>query len=112
MRLHAHRWDSASHAGASWAGHELPAVQIERFGRFTYVLVKLSDRTAGSKLLVRGKNGRSEAQLVSAITNEARAPGHLGKISAGLKPLHCSPFGLPSLTGGWGARYLLGCPHM
>ena len=48
-------------------------MQIDRFGRFTYVLVKLSDRTAGSKLLVRGKNGRSEAQLLSAVTKEVRS---------------------------------------
>jgi hypothetical protein len=37
------------------------------------VLVKLSDRLAGSKLLVRGKNGRSEMQLVSTVTKEVRA---------------------------------------
>lgn len=68
-----HRWDSASHAGTSWAGHELPAVQIDTFGKFPYVLVKLSDRLAGSKLLVRGKNGRSEMQLVSSVTKEVHS---------------------------------------
>jgi hypothetical protein len=51
-------------------------VQIDAFGRFTYVLVKLSDRGASApKLLVRGKNGRSEAQLLSAVTKEVRARG-------------------------------------
>lgn len=64
------RWDSASHAGVSWAGQELPAVQIDKFGKFAYVLVKLTDRLAGSKLLVRGKNGRTEQQLVSAVSKE------------------------------------------
>lgn len=67
------RWDTASHAGMNWAGQELPAVQIDKFGRFPFVLVKLSDRLAGSKLLVRGKNGRSEMQLVSTVTKEVPA---------------------------------------
>ncbi|CAL8467141.1 g6677 [Coccomyxa elongata] len=75
------RWDSASHAGMNWAGQELPAVQIDKFGRFPFVLVKLSDRLAGSKLLVRGKNGRSEMQLVSAVTKEV-----LGITSRGRLP--------------------------
>ena len=66
------RWDSAAQSGTSWAGQELPAVQIDRFGRFAYVLVRLSDRLAGSKLLVRGHNGRTEEQLVSAVTREVR----------------------------------------
>jgi hypothetical protein len=47
-------------------------VQIDKFGKFMYVLVKLSDRIAGSKLLVRGKNGRSEQQLVSSVSKEVR----------------------------------------
>ncbi|EIE26801.1 hypothetical protein COCSUDRAFT_59309 [Coccomyxa subellipsoidea C-169] len=75
------RWDSASHAGMSWAGQELPAVQIDKFGKFPFVLVKLSDRLAGSKLLVRGKNGRSEMQLVSTVTKEV-----LGVTSRGRLP--------------------------
>ena len=43
---------------------------IDKFGKFPYVLVKLSDRMAGNKLIVRGKNGRSEPQLVSAVSKE------------------------------------------
>ena len=45
-------------------------MQIDKFGKFPYVLVKLSDRMAGNKLIVRGKNGRSEPQLVSAVSKE------------------------------------------
>ncbi len=52
-------------------------MQIDKFGRFPFVLVKLSDRLAGSKLLVRGKNGRSEMQLVSAVTKEVRVVARL-----------------------------------
>ena len=43
---------------------------IDKFGKFPYVLVKLSDRMGGNKLIVRGKNGRSEPQLVSAVSKE------------------------------------------
>ena len=51
-------------------------MQIDRFGRFAYVLVRLSDRLAGSKLLVRGHNGRTEEQLVSAVTKEVGSGRH------------------------------------
>ena len=64
------RWDTAANAGISWVGQDIPAVQIDKFGKFPYVLVKLSDRMAGNKLIVRGKNGRSEPQLVSAVSKE------------------------------------------
>ena len=64
------RWDTASNAGISWAGQDIPAVQIDKFGKFQYILVRLSDRIAGTKLIVRGKNGRTESQLVSAVSKE------------------------------------------
>ena len=45
-------------------------MQIDKFGKFPYILVRLSDRVAGTKLIVRGKNGRAESQLVSAVSKE------------------------------------------
>ncbi len=66
------RWDTAANAGISWAGQDIPAVQIDKFGKFPYILVRLSDRVAGNKLIVRGKNGRTESQLVSAVSKEVR----------------------------------------
>ena len=47
-------------------------MQIDKFGKFPYILVRLSDRVAGTKLIVRGKNGRTESQLVSAVSKEVR----------------------------------------
>ncbi len=55
-------------------------MQIDKFGKFPYILVRLSDRVAGTKLIVRGKNGRTESQLVSAVSKEVRplAEAHTG----------------------------------
>ena len=55
-------------------------MMIDKFGKFPYILVRLSDRMAGTKLIVRGKNGRTESQLVSAVSKEV---GHLPKGSNG-----------------------------
>ena len=55
-------------------------MMIDKFGKFPYILVRLSDRMAGTKLIVRGKNGRTESQLVSAVSKEV---GHLSKGSNG-----------------------------
>ena len=53
-------------------------MQIDKFGKFPYVLVKLSDRVAGNKLIVRGKNGRTEPQLVSGVSQEVRCISEAG----------------------------------
>lgn len=53
-------------------------MQIDKFGKFPYILVKLSDRVAGNKLIVRGKNGRTEPQLVSAVSQEVRCASKAG----------------------------------
>ena len=65
------RWDSASN-GSSWPVQQLPAVQIDMFGRFPFVLAKAGDRLGAKKLLVRGRNGATEAQLVNSILKEVR----------------------------------------
>ncbi|KAK9843420.1 hypothetical protein WJX81_001473 [Elliptochloris bilobata] len=62
------RWDSASNGG--WPVQQLPAVQIDKFGRFPFVLAKAGDRLGAKKLLVRGRNGATEAQLVNGILKE------------------------------------------
>lgn len=57
-------------------------MQIDKFGKFPYVLVKLSDRMAGNKLIVRGKNGRSEPQLVSGVSKEVHCAPRAGSTDA------------------------------
>ena len=69
------RWDSATANGSSGPVQQLPAVQIDKFGRFPFVLAKAGDRLGARKLLVRGRNGATEAQLVNSILKEVRRPG-------------------------------------
>ena len=54
----------------SWAGQYLRAVQIDSYGQFPFILVKVSDRTSAHRLLVRGKNNASTAELYQAVTQE------------------------------------------
>ena len=69
------RWDSAAANGGGGPVQQLPAVQIDKFGRFPFVLAKAGDRLGARKLLVRGRNGATEAQLVNSILKEVRRPG-------------------------------------
>lgn len=64
------RWGDVSTAGDSWAGHYLPAVQVDSYGNFPFVLIKVADRSGVNKLLVRGKNLSSEPQLLQAAHKE------------------------------------------
>ena len=50
----------------------LPAVQIDSWSAFPFVLVRLVDqRSQRQKLLVRGRNGASEEQTFAAAEQEA-----------------------------------------
>jgi hypothetical protein len=67
----ARQWGDALAAGASWAGQFLPAVTIDMHGRFPFVLLRASDPTGAHKLLVRGKYGCTQVQLLQAAKQEA-----------------------------------------
>lgn len=64
------RWGDVSTAGDSWAGHYLPTVQVDTYGTFPFVLLKVTDRSGVNKLLVRGKIAFVEAQLLQAAHKE------------------------------------------
>lgn len=50
----------------------LPAVQIDSWSMFAFVLVQLSEqRSRRQKLLVRGRNGTTEQQALAAVEQEA-----------------------------------------
>lgn len=63
------RWESAT-AGQPWVGQHLPAVTVDSWGRFPFVLVRLLDRSSRHKVLVRGKNGSEEASLFGSLEQE------------------------------------------
>lgn len=66
------RWEAAS-GGAQWVAQHLPAVQIDSWSAFPFVLVRLSEpqRSQRQKLLVRGRNGATEHQAYAAAEQEA-----------------------------------------
>lgn len=66
------RWEATS-GGAQWVAQHLPAVQIDSWSAFPFVLVRLSEpqRSQRQKLLVRGRNGATEHQAFAAAEQEA-----------------------------------------
>ncbi|KAL6785665.1 hypothetical protein ACKKBF_B01160 [Auxenochlorella protothecoides x Auxenochlorella symbiontica] len=64
------RWESAS-AGQAWVGAQVDGVALDHWGRFAFVLARLSDAAEHRKLVVRGRNGVGEAGLAAALAHEA-----------------------------------------
>ncbi len=88
------RWDSAKGSGAGcWPVAALPAVAIDSFGRFPFVLAKAGDRLGAKKLLVR----------------RARAPPQRGGPAAPSSELFESAVSLNSPRALGGSRRRTGC---
>lgn len=67
----AHRWEAAA-GGPEWVAQHLPAVQIDSWSAFAFVLVRLTEpRSQRQKLLVRGRNGTTEQQAFATVEQEA-----------------------------------------
>lgn len=64
---------AGSQHGAAWVGGHLPAAQVDSWGRFPYVLVRLYDRSGRTKVVLRAKNFANETRLVAALQEEAEA---------------------------------------
>ncbi len=71
------RWESAT-AAQPWVGQHLPAVTVDSWGRFPFVLVRLLDRSNRHKVLVRGKNGAEEGTLFAQLEQEVRRLSLIG----------------------------------
>lgn len=55
-----------------WVAQHLPAVQLDSWSSFSFVLVRLSEqRSQRQKLLVRGRNGATEQQAFASAEQEA-----------------------------------------
>lgn len=63
------RWECAS-SGQPWVGQHLPAVTIDSWGRFAFVLVRLLDRSSRHKVVVRGRNGSDDGALWTQLEQE------------------------------------------
>ncbi|DBB07477.1 TPA: hypothetical protein ACH3X3_008948 [Trebouxia sp. C0006] len=64
------RWEGAAQRGTAWLGQALDPVRIEVQGKFTFVLVKVENRQGSSRLLVRGRQGCSQAALMQDVEKE------------------------------------------
>ena len=65
------RWGNTK-VRMSWAGQHIEAVRIDTYGKFVFILAKVSDRTSAHRLLVRGRNGADKSALIRALTVEVR----------------------------------------
>lgn len=54
----------------SWAGQQMKAVQVDTYGVFKFVLVRVSDRTSAHRLLVRGRNSAGVDETMREVINE------------------------------------------
>lgn len=63
------RWREAQApaGGDLWVGPLLDAVEVDDWGKFKFVLVRLRDHTGRQKLFVRGSNYASEGKLLEAL---------------------------------------------
>ena len=59
----------------SWAGQHLKAVDVDAYGSYRFVLVRVNDRTNAHRLLVRGKNGTGVEDLMREIVTEVGLSG-------------------------------------
>ncbi|GFR49603.1 hypothetical protein Agub_g11673 [Astrephomene gubernaculifera] len=82
--------------GPPWVGHLIPVVQIDEWGSFRFLMLKLQDRSgraAGSerqRILIRGHNYCSEGQLVEECNREILS----------LSQKHAVPMETPTVMGG------------
>lgn len=74
------RWEQIERAcsGSLWAGGQLTAVEIDMYGRFTYVLIRVYEPTSGSatgrqRFLVRGHQGSSPTELMEVVSRQVAA---------------------------------------
>lgn len=64
-------WERSCTAGESWAATHLEPVRIQMFGRFPYVVMRITDvATRRHLLLVRGRQGASGEDLQAAARAE------------------------------------------
>lgn len=63
------RWGD-TRVSMTWAGCHIKTVDIDMYGHFSFVLVKVADNTKAHRLLVRGRQSRTHADLMKSLTSE------------------------------------------
>ncbi|KAK9814256.1 hypothetical protein WJX72_003015 [[Myrmecia] bisecta] len=67
----ASRWASGP-AGSCWAGNFVQSVQIDTYGTFSFVVLKLSDAQRRQQFIVRGSNFQTELQMMERVKQEVQ----------------------------------------
>jgi hypothetical protein len=57
-------------ASSSWVGDLLPVVEIDNWGKFRFVLVRVKDDSGRNKLILRGRNYAQEDALTSQLRQQ------------------------------------------
>jgi hypothetical protein len=55
-----------------WVGALLEGVQVDPWGKFKFMLLRVKDRNGRQVLLVRGANNSSESQIVEELHKQVR----------------------------------------
>ena len=92
------RWEGAAQQGTAWLGQALDPVRIDVLGKFTFVLVKVENRQGSSRLLVRGRQGGSQAALVQDVEKEVSATEAVS--TAVIASVACRDNGYTAFEGG------------
>ena len=69
------RWQevqSAAQNGEQWVGALMDPVEVDDWGKFKFILVRMRDRNGRQRQLVRGSNYASQAQLVEKLHRQVR----------------------------------------
>jgi hypothetical protein len=62
-------------AGELWVGALLESAEVDDWGKYKFLLLRLRDRAGRQKLLVRGANYASDAKIVEGLHRQVRC-GH------------------------------------
>lgn len=67
-------WEQSCAAGPPWAGTYVTPVQIDMYGRFPYVIIRIVEPSGGrQRYLVRGQKGIKRDELMRSTAAEAAA---------------------------------------
>ncbi len=73
------RWNSSMSlaGGELWVGHLLPTVDIDDWGTFKFLVIRVRGRNDKQCIIVRGKNYCTEAQIIEDVNRKvSMTPTH------------------------------------
>lgn len=87
-----------------WVGALLESVEMDDWGKYKFLLLRIRDRAGRQKLLVRGANYASDAKLIEGLHRQVRGlPVILGVLGVCSTP--CAPLLLHRLIAGCSGKW-------